>query len=138
MSPPPAAAQRRDRIGPVLMGAVLAAGTALVVWWNPGRGGPVLCPVLALTGYSCPTCGGLRTVHELATGDLAGAWAMNPMLTVGLPLLGLLWARWLWRSWRNVPPRNPPAWLFAAVGVALVLFGVARNIPVLHGLLGPG
>ncbi|WP_147917610.1 DUF2752 domain-containing protein [Ruania zhangjianzhongii] len=138
MRPAPARAVRRDRLGPVLIGAVLAAGTALVVWWNPGHGGPVLCPLLALTGYYCPTCGGLRTVSSLATGDLAGAWAMNPMLTVALPVLGLLWARWLWRSWRNVPPRNPPAWLFATVAAALVLFGVARNIPVLHGYLGPG
>lgn len=138
MSAAPAGAVRRDRLGPVLIGAALAAGTALVVWWNPSHGGPALCPLLALTGYSCPTCGGLRTVYGLATGDLSGAWSMNPMLTIALPMLGLLWARWLWRSWRDLPPRNPSAWLFAAVGVALVLFGVARNIPVLQDYLGPG
>ncbi|WP_245542871.1 DUF2752 domain-containing protein [Ruania albidiflava] len=108
-----------------------------MAWWDPHQGGPVLCPLLALTGWYCPTCGGLRTVHDLATGDLAGAWAMNPMLTIGLPVLGLLWARWLWRSWRNLPPRDPPAWLFLTIGAAMVVFAVARNIPVLHGFLGP-
>lgn len=130
-------AGRRDRLAPVLMGAFLAGGTALVVWWGPGHGGPVLCPLLAVTGWYCPACGGLRTVADLAAGDLAGAWAMNPMLTIALPLLGLVWVRWLWRSWRNLPPRNPPAWLFLAVAVALVAFAVARNIPALHGYLGP-
>ena len=138
MSAAPAGTVRRDRLAPVLIGAALAAGTALVVWWNPGHGGPTLCPLLAVTGYYCPTCGGLRTVYELATGDLAGAWAMNPMLTLALPVIGLLWVRWVWRSWRDLPARNPPAWLFATVGVALVLFGIARNMPVLHGYLGPG
>lgn len=138
MNAAPARSVPRDRLGPVLIGAALAAGTALVVWWNPGHGGPVLCPLLALTGYACPTCGGLRTVHGLATGDLAEAWSMNPMLTVALPLLGVLWARWLWRSWHNQPPRNPPAWLFVAVGAVVLLFGVVRNIPGLQAALGPG
>jgi len=128
---------RRDRSSPVLTGILLGVSTALVVWWNPHQGGPELCPLLALTGWYCPTCGGLRTVHDLATGDLAGAWSMNPALTVGLPLLGLLWARWLWRSWRDVPPRDPPLWLFLLIGGVLVVFAVARNIPVLHGYLGP-
>ncbi len=130
-------AVRRDRLAPVLMGVLVAAGTALVLWWDPRQGGPVLCPLLALTGWYCPACGGLRTVADLATGDLAGAWSMNPMLTVALPVLGLVWARWLWRSWRNLPPRDPPAGVFLAIGILLVVFTVARNIPMLHGYLGP-
>lgn len=137
MTAAPARAPRRDRLAPILMGASLAVGTALVVWWNPHAGGPALCPLLALTGWYCPACGGLRTVHELATGDLAGAWAMNPLLTVGLPVVGILVLRWIYRSWKNLPPRYPPAWLLPAIGVGMVVFGIARNVPGLHDYMGP-
>lgn len=121
----------------MVIGGVLAAGVALTVWWNPHAGGPVLCPLLALTGWYCPLCGGLRTVHAMATADLAGAWAMNPLLVVALPALAWVWLRWLIRSWQNRPPRQAPPWLVPAVGVAVLLFGLARNLPGLQEYLGP-
>jgi len=119
------------------MGGLLAAGVALTVWWNPGGDGPVLCPLLALTGWYCPLCGGLRTVHAMATADLPGAWAMNPLLVVALPALAWVWLRWLIRSWRSQPPRQPPRWLLPAVGLVVLVFGIARNLPGLQEYLGP-
>lgn len=127
----------RDRAAPVLLGALLALGVALVVWWHPQTGGPVLCPFLALTGWNCPMCGGLRTVYDMATADLAGAWAMNPLLVLGLPALGLVWLRWLIRAWTGRPARYPPTWLVPAIGVLLVLFTIARNLPGMAQYLGP-
>lgn len=131
------ATQHRDRSAPVLMGGLLALGVAFIVWWNPHGGGPTLCPFLALTGWSCPTCGGLRTVYDMATGDLAGAWSMNPLLVLALPGVAWLWLRWLIRSWQDRPARYPPRWVFPAIGVVLVLFAIARNLPGMQLYLGP-
>ena len=48
------------------------------------------CPVLALTGYQCPGCGGTRAAYSLLHGDLASAIRMNPIVVVMYPvLLGL-------------------------------------------------
>ena len=46
-----------------------------------------VCPLYALTGLWCPACGGLRATHDLAHGDLAGAWAMNPLWVLAVPLV---------------------------------------------------
>ena len=42
---------------------------------------PLRCPFLALTGLPCPTCGGTRALAALATGNLSGAFLLNPLLT---------------------------------------------------------
>lgn len=137
-SPPnPVGLPRRDRRGPVVTGLVLAAGTAFLTVVDPHDGGLGVCPLLALTGWVCPTCGGLRTVHNLATGDLGGAWSMNPLLTLALPVLGVLWLVWTIRSVRSLPAWQPPAWLWWCIIGTLLAFGVLRNLPALHPFLGP-
>ena len=48
------------------------------------------CPILALTGYRCPGCGGTRAAYSLLHGDFASAIRMNPLVVVMYPvLLGL-------------------------------------------------
>jgi hypothetical protein len=123
---------------PLVVGAVLAAGTLLVALRDPHHGGYPICPVLALTGMACAGCGGLRAAHDLVTGDLAGAWAMNPLLTVAMPVAAVLWLLWLIRSARGLPAWQPPAWLWIATAVAVLAFSILRNVPALHGALGPG
>jgi hypothetical protein len=115
MSPGPRL--RRSPRTPLLVGAALGAATLLVAVRDPHDGGYLVCPVLLLTGLQCAGCGGLRAAHDLATGDLAGAWSMNPFLTIAMPVAAVLWA---------------------VVGVAAVGFGVLRNVPSLAGVLGPG
>lgn len=128
---------RRDTSSPVLIGAVLAAATLTVALVDPHDGGYPLCPLLALTGWYCPACGGLRTAHDLATGDLAAAWSTNPLLAVALPLLAVAWAVWTYRALRGRPARNPPGWLWAVVLGVLLTYGVLRNVPALQPYLGP-
>lgn len=98
------------------------------------------CPFHAMTGLYCPLCGGQRLVLALAHGDLAGAWAQNPLLLLGLGLgAGLLAFRWISPLGITVRmPRAPAArhtlsWVAVAVVVA---FTVLRNIPGITGL-GP-
>lgn len=86
-----------------------------------------MCPVLALSGYLCPTCGGLRAVHDLATGDLAGAWVMNPLVTIAVPLASVVLGVWWWRAWRRLPATEVPLPVIVMITVGIVIFGVARN-----------
>ncbi|UFU04400.1 DUF2752 domain-containing protein [Ruania suaedae] len=127
----------RDRVSPAVIGAVTAAATAVVVMLRPGAGGPVLCPLLAVTGLYCPMCGGLRTTAALAGGDLAAAWSVNPLLTLLLPAAALAWLVWMVRSWRGQRPLRIPGALFPALASAILVFGVLRNVPVLSTYLAP-
>lgn len=42
----------------------------------------LICVFRATTGIPCLTCGATRALGELATGDLSGALAMNPLATM--------------------------------------------------------
>ncbi len=83
------------------------------------------------TGLSCPGCGGLRAGHQLLHGRFRAALALNPLLTLGAPLLLAAVGAWLleWGTGRRLRhPFRHPAW---AWGVALLVigFGVLRNLP---------
>jgi hypothetical protein len=41
-----------------------------------------LCPLHALTGVPCPTCGSTRAAVALSHGDVAAALAFNPLVTL--------------------------------------------------------
>lgn len=141
MSTIPAEAGHRGRRGivaPLVVGGIVAVATlglAVVDLGRPGRF--VLCPLLALTGLACPACGCLRATHDLAHLDLAGAWAMNPLWVVLVPVLVVFWGSWLARAWRGRPAWRLPGWSpWAFLAVALA-FGVLRNVPALTPFLGP-
>ena len=132
---PAGAPSRRSRVsGPVLLaGAVLGASVLLHVR-DPHRSGSWgYCPWLLLTGTYCPGCGGLRAVNDLTRGDLAGAASSNLLFVGSLPLVLLLWGRWLADRWRgvrrHVDTRRALWWAAAFLAVAL-LFTVARNLPL--------
>jgi len=46
-----------------------------------------LCPFRWATGWDCPFCGATPMGAALLHGDLALAWAYNPLVLVGLVLL---------------------------------------------------
>lgn len=58
---------------------------------------PTACVFKRVTGYPCATCGSTRAVVKLARFDLAGAVALNPLMTallIALPVwIGLLLVR---------------------------------------------
>jgi hypothetical protein len=99
------------------------------------------CPARYLTGWYCPGCGSLRAIHQLLHGNLYAAWAMNPMTVVLLPFLiyGLASHALFEFRGRGLPrPCLPAAWI-RALGLAIIFFGIARNLPF-HpfDLLAPG
>ncbi len=48
------------------------------------------CPLLWLTGWHCPFCGGTRAVFHLLHGNFAQAWAYNKILFL-LILVSIWW-----------------------------------------------
>jgi len=99
------------------------------------------CPLHYLTGLYCPGCGSLRALHALLHGDLRRAWAMNPLAIVVLPYLvyGLSSQILFQLRGKRLPQVALPANWIRAFGAAVILYGVARNIPI-HpfNLLAPG
>lgn len=97
------------------------------------------CPTLAVAGVYCPGCGALRTLHDVANLDLVGAWGMNPLTLLALPLLVGLWVAWTRRRVTGRPRTwlAPPWAMHLLLGVVLV-FWVLRNVPALAPWLAPG
>ena len=98
------------------------------------------CPFHALTGLHCPGCGTLRALHQLLDGNLRTAFGLNPLMVSFLPLIAYGFLSGLVRvvSGRNVPGVFLPAlWIWIILGV-IILFWIARNIPVYpFSLLAP-
>ena len=84
------------------------------------------CLFKRMTGLPCVTCGGTRALARLVALDFSGAFAMNPLVTVGL-LSVLPWAAadlWLW--WRQrgalsveIVPAARTFLFWAAIGAGL-------------------
>lgn len=72
----------RDARPVLILGGMYAAGVAALLLRDPYANTWSACPFLALTGVPCPLCGGLRATYSAVTGDLASAWASNPLATV--------------------------------------------------------
>ena len=54
-------------------GVILAAGVLVYLVDPAGSRAFPPCPSPWLTGFHCPGCGTLRSLHRLLHGDLAGA-----------------------------------------------------------------
>ncbi|MEV0846787.1 DUF2752 domain-containing protein [Streptomyces sp. NPDC049954] len=114
------------------LGAVLAA-FAYVGTVDPNEPGHYpACPLLRLTGLYCPGCGGLRSAHAVAHGDLAGALGDNALAVLGYGAAAVLWTVWVLRAVRGRPA--PPTTLTPratwALGCVLLVFSVVRNLPL--------
>lgn len=109
--------------------AFALGGVAVLRAFDPNAGGLWPCAFHVITGLHCPGCGLTRTLHALVHGDIARAWAMNPLAIVALPLLALMLAQWgfarpLLPAWLDRRVHDGRVWI-----AALVLFGVLRNLP---------
>ncbi|MBB1242884.1 DUF2752 domain-containing protein [Streptomyces durbertensis] len=113
--------------------AATAAAVAVVGVVDPNEPGryPV-CPLLRHTGVLCPGCGGLRSVHALAHGDLPAALAANVLVVLALLVAAGWWLRWFALAGRPRRPtrtrRTPLLPLWCALGLVTV-FTVVRNLP---------
>lgn len=131
--PGPAPAPRIRRIATpagVLAAVVGAFGYVATVDPNEPGHYPV-CPLLRLTGVLCPGCGGLRSAHAFAHGDLPAALGANALAVAGYVAFAALWVLWAVRAWSGRPLRiepKPVHWW--AIGAVLVVFTVVRNLPI--------
>jgi hypothetical protein len=122
--------------------ASFAGGAVMLRIFDPATSGLFPpCPVHYLTGWYCPGCGSLRAIHQLLHGNLMAAWALNPLTVVLLPFLayGLVSAALFEIRGQGLPePFVRAVWIRALCG-AIILFGIARNLPW-HpfGSLAPG
>ncbi|GAB4085748.1 DUF2752 domain-containing protein [Myceligenerans cantabricum] len=123
---------------PLVTAAAVGAGTVLVVVRDPHvEHSYGFCPLLLFAGYACPLCGGLRSTHDLAHLDVAGAWAANPLWVVLAPTLVVLWAVWLVRRARGRSGPYLPSWTALSLLGVLTAFAVLRNVPFLVPYLTP-
>jgi len=97
------------------------------------------CPFRALTGWECPFCGGTRLGAALLHGDVAGAFAFNPVVFVSLVLGVVVGALWVIEalggprvrppaSWSSAARRVRPAIWWSLAGLLAALYVVLRNL----------
>ncbi|GGV15865.1 DUF2752 domain-containing protein [Streptomyces griseoflavus] len=135
-APSPSAPRRAGRAArPAVPAAILAAvagAFAYVGAVDPNEPGhyPV-CPLLHLTGLYCPGCGGLRSAHAVAHGDLPAALQANALAVLAYACFAVLWTVWVVRAVRGRPPLriDPPPVLLWSLGGLLLVFTVVRNLP---------
>ncbi|MEU1212348.1 DUF2752 domain-containing protein [Streptomyces sp. NPDC005791] len=132
LAPPPAPVSRIRRLAvPVGVMAAVVGAFGYVAAVDPNEPGhyPV-CPMLRFTGLLCPGCGGLRSAHAFAHGDLATALGSNALAVVGFAVFAVVWLLWTVRASRGTPLRigvAPRYWW--GVGAVLLVFSVVRNLP---------
>ncbi|KND41382.1 MULTISPECIES: DUF2752 domain-containing protein [Streptomyces] len=130
---PPRTTGRTLRALAVPAGVLAAVGGAFayVAAVDPNEPGhyPV-CPLWRLTGLYCPGCGGLRSAHAFAHGDLATALTDNALAVVGFLGFAVLWTVWVVRTarGRSLRLRLGPVQLWS-LGASALVFTVVRNLP---------
>ncbi|MFG3468988.1 DUF2752 domain-containing protein [Streptomyces sp. NPDC047982] len=131
-APPPGPVARLRRLAaPVGVMAAVVGAFGYVGAVDPNEPGhyPV-CPLLRLTGLYCPGCGGLRSAHAFAQGDIAAALGSNALAVAGYVLFAVLWVVWTARAARGRPmsiAASPAVWW--GIGAVLIAFSVVRNLP---------
>jgi hypothetical protein len=106
-----------------LGGAAMVAVAALL----PMRaGGPILCPLRAVTGVPCPFCGMTHGVVAAVHGHLGAAFAYNPAAPLLVALVATLWMLW---ALRRAPAL--PAWALSP-RVALPCLAVLELVQLHH------
>jgi hypothetical protein len=116
-----------------MAGLALAGGIVLFAI-DPARHEIYPCLLRTTTGLLCPGCGGLRATHQLLHGNLAAAWALNPLAVLLVPLyawFAMHIASGIVRG-RGLAQNTPrPALIWLGLG-GLLLFGILRNLPWFH------
>jgi hypothetical protein len=115
------------------MVAVTVVAIGMLDCFDPATSGVFPpCPLHYLTGWYCPGCGSLRALHQLLHGNLSAAWALNPLTVLLLPFLvyGLTCHAIKEIRGRHLPQLFLPAVWIRALCAVIVLFGIARNIPL--------
>lgn len=80
----------------------------------------------------CPGCGATRCVAALVRGNIAQAFAYNPLFILLLPLLSYAAVGTAYQMWTGKRMGGPkmPTWLSYTLIAVLMAYFVARNLPV--------
>nr|WP_202539095.1 DUF2752 domain-containing protein [Streptomyces sp. SID8379] len=123
---------RRTAVPLGLLGGVVAA-FAYVGAVDPNQPGHYpACPLLQVAGIYCPGCGGLRSAHAIAHGDVTAALGANALAVAAYALFAVGWTVWVVRAARG--RRGSPFGLrlgrvhLWALGVVVLAFTVVRNL----------
>lgn len=112
-----------------LAGLLLALGLAALCFVNPSAAPLPQCPVRLCLDLYCPGCGSLRAIHSLLNGEIVQAWRYNALLVCLVPLIaGCVIHEYFPR--RSLSPTRIHFGLIGTLLVAVLLFGVIRNIPL--------
>lgn len=111
--------------------ASVAGALALFLFDPAQHGFYPRCFFKMATNLDCPGCGGLRATHQLLHGNVARAFALNPLFIVAIPIAAFWGARSaieriVDKKWPRLVSTATAIWLGAAVVVG---FGVLRNLP---------
>ena len=97
--------------------AALAAAVLVLYVFSPERYSIYpQCLFLKFSGFECPGCGSLRSVHYLVHGEFWAAFRLNPLLYILLPVIVLCRHR-----------LHKPAWLWSVAAI-VAGFTIARNL----------
>ncbi|MCY7299520.1 MAG: DUF2752 domain-containing protein [Ilumatobacteraceae bacterium] len=122
------------RAAPIVCGCVALGAAAVVARFDPAASGSRFpaCQFKAMTGLWCPGCGLTRGFHQLFTGHPISALQYNVFVPLVLCALVIGWWSWMRSGWGRQRVQLP-AWAMRPLAVylpiAVVFYGVLRNIP---------
>ena len=113
----------------IVLAALSAAGIIYYLFASHGHSLP--CIFYELTGFYCPGCGATRMCRKLMQLDFYGAFRANQVSVFAVPFLGAVFARRIYLYIRYGKPKKKKWMDIGAVIaiIALLIFGVLRNIP---------
>jgi hypothetical protein len=117
---------------PSAVGVAGAVAAGYVVAVDPSEAAvSIACAFHAATGWWCPGCGLTRAAHHLLRGDIGTALSYHALVPIVLGAGLWAWLAWWWPSVssRSLPgPVALPARVWIALGSALIVFAVLRNV----------
>ena len=122
------------RAAPIACGCLALGAAAVVARFDPAASGSRFpaCQFRAVTGLWCPGCGLTRGFHQLFTGHPISAVQYNVFVPLVLIATAIAWWSWMRASWGRQPVPLP-TWvrrsLAVYVPIAVVFYGVLRNVP---------
>ncbi len=129
--PPPPRRVWTLKANTVIAGTAIAAGCIYVGLRDPNTHTTLPpCPFKAMTGWDCPGCGMTRAAYALMHLDPVAAASHNLLFVIAFPAVLWMLVSWLLResSGRGLPTMRVPDWAIVGVGVAVLAFGVMRNL----------
>ena len=120
-----------QRLAALLLLILFFAGLGLLLARHPSELAPPLCPTRTILDLDCPGCGGTRATHHLLNGRFEPAFRQNPVVAIlGVPAMAIVVVVLGMTIMGRLPRLAPWERLLLVLLVLLILFGIARNIPL--------